>query len=101
MLQNALAAGAPSQTPLGSLRRSPRPPNRKGLRAFGARNSPPKANSPPKNSSLDPPLPPGGKDIDCARWLGGDRSPCSLLSLLVRILHPFASFLFLRNPFSS
>ena len=40
-LENALAAGAPPQTPLGSLRRSPRPPNRYTLRAFGARHSSP------------------------------------------------------------
>jgi len=37
MLKIALASGAPPQTPLGSLRRSPRPPNRYGLLAFGNR----------------------------------------------------------------
>src|SRR6218665_569627 len=34
MLKIALVSGAPPQTPLGSLRRSPKPPSRKGLLAF-------------------------------------------------------------------
>ena len=35
--ENALAAGAPPQTPLGELTTLPRPPNREGLHSFGAR----------------------------------------------------------------
>jgi len=37
MLKIVSASGAPTQTPLGSLRRSPRAPNREGNLAFGNR----------------------------------------------------------------
>src|SRR6218665_2690033 len=43
MLKIASASGAPPQTALGSLRRSPRPPSREGLLAFGNRSFAPLA----------------------------------------------------------
>src|SRR6218665_1165926 len=46
MFKIASVSGAPPQTPLGSLRRSPRPPSREGLLAFGNRSFEPSAHSP-------------------------------------------------------
>src|SRR6218665_1181360 len=43
MFKIASASGAPSQTPLGSLRRSPRPSSREGLFAFVNRSLVPRA----------------------------------------------------------
>src|SRR6218665_1765427 len=43
MFKIASVSGAPPKTPLGSLRRSPRPPSRKGLLAFGNRSFAPSA----------------------------------------------------------
>src|SRR6218665_1300360 len=43
MFKIALASGAPPHTPLGSLRRSPKPPSREGLLAFGNRSFAPSA----------------------------------------------------------
>src|SRR6218665_1948643 len=46
MFKIASVSGAPPQTPWGSLRRSPRPPSREGLLAFGNHNFAPSALNP-------------------------------------------------------
>src|SRR6218665_214838 len=66
MFKITSVSGAPPRTPLGSLRRSPRPHSREGLLAFGNRSFAPSALNPPlapQKQNSHPVSPPNTKVV--------------------------------------